>query len=195
VRTEPTALAGVVRLTDAGHQDERGLFREIYREERYRQAGVVCRFVQDNISVSVRQGTVRGLHFQLPPMSQDKLVVPLSGTILDVVVDVRAGSPTFGRHVAVELDAGRGEQLFVPAGFAHGFCTLAPSAVVLYKVSRPYSPAHDRGVNWADPQLGIDWPVAPGRACLSPKDRDLPPLSAVAAFLAAVPAPPESAAR
>lgn len=134
-------------------------------------------FCQDNVSLSAPRGTVRGLHFQRPPHAQVKLVSVLKGAILDVAVDIRTGSPTFGRHVAVKLTAEEGNQLFVPKGFAHGFCTLEPDTMVMYKVDAFYAPESDAGIHWADPALGIDWPVAPGKAELSPKDQKLPRLA------------------
>ncbi len=120
---------------------------------------------------------MRGLHFQRPPFAQAKLIRVLRGRILDVAVDLRRSSPSFGRHIAVELSGEGNEQLLVPAGFAHGFCTLEPDTVVFYKVDQVYSAAHDGGINWADPELGIQWPVASAAATLSDKDRELPMLA------------------
>jgi dTDP-4-dehydrorhamnose 3,5-epimerase len=135
--------------------------------------------VQDNQSFSAQQGTVRGLHYQLPPFAQAKLVRAVSGRLLDVAVDIRRSSPTFGQAVAVELSAAGGEQLFIPAGFAHGFCTLEPDTSLAYKVDAYYSAAHDRGIRWNDPALRIDWPVSEAEAMLSDKDRKQPFLSDV----------------
>lgn len=126
--------------------------------------------------MSVEPGTVRGLHYQEPPAAQDKLVTVVQGAILDIAVDIRRGSPTFGQSVAVELRAEEPTQLLVPVGFAHGFCTLRPNTMVLYKVSAPYNAACDRGILWNDPDLAIDWPVAPDAATLSDKDRRQPRL-------------------
>jgi dTDP-4-dehydrorhamnose 3,5-epimerase len=169
-------------ITPVRHGDARGFFSEIFREDVLAQHGIDIRFVQENHSYSAAKGVLRGLHFQAPPMAQAKLVRVAVGAILDVAVDIRIGSPSYGRHVAVELRADLGNQLFVPEGFAHGFCTLMPDTQVLYKVNRYYSAEHDGGILWNDPALGIAWPVAPGDAVLSDKDRrqprlaDLPPL-------------------
>jgi dTDP-4-dehydrorhamnose 3,5-epimerase len=157
--------------------DSRGYFSETYVERDFAIHGISHHFVQDNQSASVAPGTVRGLHFQVSPFAQTKLVRVLSGRIMDVAVDLRRLSPTFGKHVAVELSEAGGEQLLVPVGFAHGFCTLEPNTVVFYKVDKVYSAAHDRGLNWADPTLNIAWPVRRGDAMLSDKDRAWPGLS------------------
>lgn len=154
--------------------DARGYFCETFQRSAFAEKGVPHDFVQDNQSSSERVGTVRGLHFQRPPFAQAKLVRVLRGAILDVVVDLRRLSPTFGRHVSVKLDSESDEQLFVPKGFAHGFCTLQPQTVVFYKVDEVYSPGHDGGLCWADPELAIEWPVRTSEALLSPKDRTLP---------------------
>jgi dTDP-4-dehydrorhamnose 3,5-epimerase len=154
--------------------DDRGYFCETFQRVDFAAQGLDCDFVQDNQSRSYRSGTVRGLHFQRPPFAQKKLVRVLRGRIFDVVVDLRRSSPSFGRHVATELSCEGDEQLLVPAGFAHGFCTLQPDTVVFYKVDQVYSAAHDAGVNWADSGLGIEWPVARAEAILSEKDRRLP---------------------
>ena len=167
-----TKLDQVKILTPKKHGDHRGFFSEVYRHEWL----PTITFVQENLSLSAEQGTVRGLHYQETPFAQDKLVMVLKGSILDVAVDIRHGSPTFGQSVAVELRADRLNQLLVPVGFAHGFCTLEPDTMVLYKVSAPYSPTHDRGIRWNDPDLGIDWPVTEARAVLSGKDRETPRL-------------------
>ncbi|GEP12329.1 dTDP-4-dehydrorhamnose 3,5-epimerase [Methylobacterium gnaphalii] len=159
------------------HGDNRGWFSEVYRADRLAQAGIANLFVQDNQSFSAPAGTLRGLHFQTPPAAQAKLVRVLAGAILDVAVDIRRSSPTFGKYVAVRLDAEGGEQLFVPHGFAHGFCTLEPNTMVAYKVDAYYSPAHDRAIAWNDPEIGISWPVGEAEASLSAKDRAAPRLA------------------
>lgn len=171
---EPLSISGLVRLRPARHGDARGWFSEVWRRDQWETAGVKADFVQDNQSFSARKGTVRGLHFQLPPFAQAKLVRVLSGRVLDVAVDLRRSSPTFGQSAAVELTADGGEQLFIPAGFAHGFCTLEPDTGIAYKVDAYYSAAHDRGVRWNDPAFGIDWPVGEDEAVLSAKDRVQP---------------------
>lgn len=154
--------------------DARGSFAETYSRADFAAIGIEAEFVQDNASHSVSVGTVRGLHFQVPPRAQAKLVRVLAGAILDVAVDLREGSPTFGRHVAVRLEAGDGRMLFVPEGFAHGFCTTQPDTEVAYKVTEGYAPAQDRSLRWNDPALGISWPVAADAAVLSAKDADAP---------------------
>jgi dTDP-4-dehydrorhamnose 3,5-epimerase len=151
----------------------------VYSRKALKELGIGCEFVQDNHSLSVEQGVLRGLHYQLPPMAQDKLIRVVRGSILDVAVDVRRSSPTFGKHVAMEISSDNWRQIFVPVGFAHGFVTLEPNTEVLYKVSAPYSPGHERGVKWNDPALAIDWGVAQDQAILSARDRDHPPLAAV----------------
>jgi dTDP-4-dehydrorhamnose 3,5-epimerase len=156
------------------HADKRGFFSEIYNSAALRDAGIETNFVQDNYSLSLAAGTIRGLHFQVTPAAQAKLIMVFAGSILDVVVDCRKGSPTFGRHVAVELSRDSWNQLYVPEGFAHGFCTLAPDTSVLYKVSTPYAPKFDSGVLWNDPDLGIQWPVEADSAVITDKDQALP---------------------
>ncbi|CCG41167.1 dTDP-4-dehydrorhamnose 3,5-epimerase [Magnetospirillum molischianum DSM 120] len=137
-------------------------------------SGIDLDFVQDNQSLSVSTGTVRGLHFQSPPCAQDKLIRVLAGTILDVAVDIRQGSPSFGRWVAAELSAKNRQQLLVPIGFAHGFVTLEPDTIVAYKVSNHYSKENDLGIRWNDPDIAVDWPLPPSGAVLSEKDAALP---------------------
>jgi dTDP-4-dehydrorhamnose 3,5-epimerase len=154
--------------------DERGWFMEVYSEKAFAALGVADRFVQDNHSLSREQGVLRGLHFQTPPFAQAKLVRCVRGAIWDVAVDVRKGSPSYGRWVSAELSAENGHQLFVPVGFAHGFLTLTPDAEVTYKVSAPYSREHDGGVRYDDPAIGVAWPLAGGTPVLSPKDQALP---------------------
>lgn len=172
-----TAISAVKVLTVKRFDDGRGFFAETYNKQRFLEAGVPVEFVQDNHSLSALRGTVRGLHFQSAPFAQDKLVRVIRGRVLDVAVDLRRSSPTFGRHVAIELSAEDGTQVFVPVGFAHGFCTLEPDTEVIYKVSNYYSPQHDHGIAWDDPALGIQWPVGAGEAVLSEKDTRHPALA------------------
>lgn len=177
-----TAIPEIKEIRPVRHRDPRGFFSEIFREALLREHGIDVPFVQENHSLSVDRGVVRGLHFQIPPEGQAKLVRVAAGAILDVAVDIRRGSPSYGRHVAVALSAAVGNQLFVPDGFAHGFCTLEPNSEVVYKVSRYYSPAHDTGLAWDDPELGIAWPVSGGEALLSDKDRRHPVLAELPAY-------------
>lgn len=160
----------VVEYAPKVFRDDRGWFVEAYNPAALAKAGIVAGFMQDNHSYSVSVGTVRGLHYQLAPTEQAKLVRVARGRILDVVVDIRRGSPTFGRHMAVELSAAGFQQIFVPHGFAHGFVTLEPDTEVLYKVDAPYDPARERGILWNDPDLGIEWPLPSEGAVLSAKD-------------------------
>ncbi|MCW5713961.1 MAG: dTDP-4-dehydrorhamnose 3,5-epimerase [Bauldia sp.] len=175
-------LEGAYEFTPARYPDSRGVFEETYNRDLWRSAGVETEFVQDNRSVSVAPFTLRGLHFQRPPFAQAKLVRVGRGRIFDVLVDLRRASPTYGRHVAVELSAEAGNQVLVPAGFAHAFLTLVPDTEVLYKVSAPYSREHDGGIRWDDPALDITWPLDGATPVLSAKDDALP-------LLADIPAP------
>lgn len=175
-----TALSGVLRIDAPVFGDARGAFRETWHAPRYAAAGVPP-MVQVNASHSA-PGVVRGLHAQHPG-GQGKLVSVLDGAVYDVAVDVRRGSPTFGRHVGVELSAGNGRQLYIPPGFAHGFCVTSPGgAVVLYGCTSLYAPGHELTVRWDDPALGIDWPLR-GVPVLSPRDAAAPPLAALDAAL------------
>lgn len=174
----PTALPGVIEVLPRKHGDARGWFAEVYREDAMREAGIAIDWVQDNQSFSAEAGTLRGLHLQAPPFAQDKLVRVLAGSVLDVAVDVRVGSPTYGRWVAVELSAGKLNQLIVPQGFLHGFVTLEPDTMVHYKVSAFYNREAERAVAWDDPDLAIAWPegLVPQ---LSDKDRIAPAFAAL----------------
>jgi len=176
MQIQDTPLAGVKVITPKKFGDHRGFFSEVYNEATWRAASLDFRFVQDNHSRSAAAGTIRGLHFQIAPHAQAKLVRVVRGRVLDVAVDLRRSSPTFGRHFAVELSADNWAQLLVPAGFAHGLCTLTDDAEVLYKVSAFYSAAHDRGLAWDDPDLAIAWPIVAESAVLSDKDRRWPRL-------------------
>ncbi len=177
-----TRIPGVKVLFPRKLGDPRGFLSETYRSKDLAEAGIDADFVQENDSFSARAGTVRGLHFQVPPAVQAKLVRVVSGAILDVAVDLRRGSPTFGKHVAVEISREKWNQVFVPAGFAHGFCTLAPDTHVLYKVTAYYSPQHERGLLWNDPALGIAWLIPPGGPVLSERDKSLPKLADLPAY-------------
>jgi dTDP-4-dehydrorhamnose 3,5-epimerase len=162
--------------------DDRGFFSETYSKPDFAEAGVHVEFVQDNHALSANKGTVRGLHFQIPPFEQAKLVRVTRGAIFDVAVDLRFGSPTYGRYVSAGISAKSWNQIFVPVGFAHGLVTLEPNTEVLYKVSNVYSPEHDKGVLWSDPTLAIDWPVNAADAILSDKDRSQPMFSDLPAY-------------
>lgn len=166
------AIAGLIEVTPDRHGDSRGYFSEVYNEALWRDGGVDADFVQDNHSLSREAGTLRGLHLQTPPMAQAKLVRVARGRVFDVAVDVRAGSPTFRHWVGIELSADKGNQLYIPAGFAHGFLTLEPDTEFLYKVSAPYSRPHDRSIRFDDPAISIDWPIEINFDALSAKDRD-----------------------
>lgn len=171
---EETILSGVVVVVPQLFEDRRGSFMESFRQDLFEQNVGPFQFVQDNQSMSVRAGTIRGLHFQMAPKAQGKLIRCLSGALLDVVVDLRSGSPSFGRHIALELSMENRRQVWIPPGFAHGFCTLESDTNVAYRTTNFYDPGLDRGIFWNDPDLGIDWPVACEEAILSDKDRQLP---------------------
>lgn len=173
----PLAIPDVKLISTPRFGDDRGFFSETYNLDAYSAAGIRLTFVQDNHSLSACAGTVRGLHYQSPPFAQDKLVRVTRGRILDVAVDIRRSSATFGRHVAVEISANAWNQILVPAGFAHGFVTLEPNTEVLYKVTNHYSPKHDHGILWSDPALGIAWPVRDSEAILSTRDQRFPKLA------------------
>jgi dTDP-4-dehydrorhamnose 3,5-epimerase len=172
-----TRISGAFLITPKCFGDSRGYFMETFRLSLFEREIGSFSFVQENRSFSAQIGTVRGLHFQLPPKGQGKLVSCPSGALLDVAIDIRYGSPTYGQAITVELTAENGCQLWIPSGFAHGFCTLKADTVISYKVTDYYSPEHDRGLLWNDPALGIAWPVGPDEAVLSEKDKILPKLA------------------
>lgn len=167
-----TKLSGVYILEPKVFGDHRGFFMESYNQQTFADLGLDYSFIQDNHSLSKEIGVLRGLHYQLEPKAQTKLIRVIRGAIYDVVVDIRRNSSTFGQWVGVELSAENKRQLLVPKGFAHGFCTIEPNTEVVYKVDEIYSPAHDRGILWNDPALGIDWPVS--KPILSEKDEKHP---------------------
>lgn len=177
MKVERLAIPDVLLLEPKRFGDERGFFSETFSRRALAECGIVSEFVQDNHSLSRQVGVVRGLHFQVAPSAQGKLVRVPRGAVLDVAVDLRHGSPSFGRHVSAVLSAANWKQMWVPPGFAHGFCTLEPDTEVLYKVDAYYDPQAERGLAWDDPALGIEWPVRREEAVLSDKDRRLPPLA------------------
>ncbi len=157
------------------HRDGRGFFSELYSRRNLASAGIPDEFVQDNLAFSQKAGTLRGLHFQAPPHAQGKLLRVTRGSIFDVAVDIRVGSPTFGRYVSATLDAESWKQIWIPAGFAHGYCTLEPDTEIFYKVTDYYAPDCDLGTRWDDPSLGIQWPIDRSDIIVSDKDRNQPP--------------------
>jgi dTDP-4-dehydrorhamnose 3,5-epimerase len=176
---ETVTIDGVKLLRPQRISDARGYFVELWNRRTFAEAGIDVEFVQDNQSFSKHKSTLRGLHYQPPPRGQAKLIRVVQGSIFDVAVDLRRASPTFGRHSTAVLTAKGGEQLFVPIGFAHGFCTLEPDTEVQYKVSDFYSREHDAGLLWNDPELGIAWPLEGNEPVLSDRDRRLPRLSEI----------------
>ena len=180
MKFERLSIPDVFKITPARFGDARGYFSEVFKEQWFRENVADVSFVQDNQSLSATTGTVRGLHFQLEPFAQGKLVRCIAGAIFDVAVDIRAGSPTFGKWVGTELSAENGDQLWIPTGFAHGFATLVPDTVIHYKVTAPYSAKDDRGLLWNDPDIGIVWPVSEAEAMLSDKDKVQPRLGDLA---------------
>lgn len=179
-----TIIPEVKVVTPARFGDHRGFFCEVYNRRAFAEAGILADFVQDNQSFSAQAGTLRGLHFQRPPAAQNKLVRVLRGAVVDVAVDLRAGSPTFGRYAVVELSAALGNQMFCPAGFAHGFLTVLPDTEVAYKVDAYWAPGLEDGLRYDDPDLRIDWPLPASEIVIADKDRrwpafrDLPPIFA-----------------
>ena len=180
---EPLAIPAVILVTPRRFGDSRGFFSETWNAARYEAAGIAGPFVQDNHSLSAQAGTVRGLHCQIGASAQGKLVRVVRGAIWDVAIDMRVGSPTYRRHAAAELSAANGAQLWIPAGFLHGFCTLEADTEVVYKVSLAcYDPAAERGVIWNDRDLALPWPAAADPTTLSAKDAKLPRLAACEAW-------------
>ncbi len=169
-----TAIPDVKLITPKRHGDHRGFFSETFNARALHEAGIDTPFCQDNHSKSAQVGTLRGLHFQRPPFAQTKLVRVLKGRILDVAVDIRRGSPWYGRHVVAELSDENWQQILVPKGFAHGFVTLEPDTEVFYKVDGYYAPDHDAGIAWNDPDLAIDWAFEEASVVLSSKDAEQP---------------------
>lgn len=170
------AIPDLMLIEPPRFEDARGYLSVTYDKARLAAHGIELDVVQDNQSLSRVPGTLRGLHFQTPPYAQPKLLRVLRGRIIDVAVDIRRGSPTYGHHVTAELDAGRGQQIWIPAGFAHGFMTLEPDTLVHYKIGAPYMPAHEAGIIWNDPDIGIVWPIPADRVILSERDRTWPML-------------------
>jgi dTDP-4-dehydrorhamnose 3,5-epimerase len=168
-----TKVPGIPVLKPRRFADVRGYFVETYNEQLFRQMGIMIDFVLDNQSFSIRKDTIRGLHFQLSPAAQARLIRVLRGSIFDVAVDLRLESPTYGQWVVEQISAESGERIFLPRGFAHGLCTLEPNIEAAYEVDNYYAPASDTGVIWNDPSLNIPWPVGPNEAILSEKDRKL----------------------
>ncbi|MCS6891513.1 MAG: dTDP-4-dehydrorhamnose 3,5-epimerase [Rhodovarius sp.] len=179
MKVTPLAIPDVLLIEPPRFGDARGFFSEVWKRSAFAAAGLAVDFVQDNHSLSREAGVLRGLHFQRPPAAQGKLVRVVRGRILDVAVDIRQGSPSYGRHVAVELSAENWRQLWIPRGFAHGFLTLEPDTEVLYKVDAEYAREHDAAIRWDDPDLAIPWPLPDGGPLLSEKDRNAPRLAEI----------------
>ena len=177
MKVETLNIPGPLLIVPEKHSDTRGFFAEIFRKDFLEAKIGPIEFVQDNYSRSSRAGTVRGLHFQVAPAPQAKLVSVVRGAIMDVAVDIRKSSPTYGRHVARTLSAENLAQFYVPIGFAHGFYTLEPDTEVVYKVSNYYDPSTEKGLLWNDSALKIGWPIGIGKVTISDKDRNYPPLS------------------
>lgn len=177
IQITKTAIAGVVTIDPVRHGDARGYFSETFNQRTLAASGIALSVVQENHSFSAVAGTVRGLHFQTPPYAQAKHVRVVRGRILDVVVDVRRSSPTFGRHVAIELSGETGRQMFVPHGCAHGFMTLTSDCDVIYLVDQHHVPSHDLGIAFDDPALAIRWPDPPGVQVMSDRDKRHPRLA------------------
>lgn len=182
MKVERLAIPEVLLLTPQRFPDGRGFFSETWSQKRYAEIGIPGPFVQDNHSYSAQRGVLRGLHLQIQPSVQGKLVRVTRGAIWDVAVDVRHGSPTFGQHAAAVLSAENWQQLWIPGGFLHGFCTLEADTEVIYKVTAPYDKSAERGVIWNDPDLAVPWPISGEEAVLSDKDRVLPRFSTCPAW-------------
>lgn len=182
VEVRPLGLDGVLEIVPRKFGDERGFFSETYNARSLAEAGIDLSFVQDNHSYSAAPGVLRGLHYQLPPRAQAKLVRVVRGRIFDVAVDIRKGSSSFGKWIGLEVSAQKWNQILIPAGFAHGFVTLEPDTEVAYKVTEYYSPDHDRAIRFDDPQIGIDWPIGPSKLQLSAKDAAAPLLADAETF-------------
>lgn len=174
MKIDPLHIPDVRRISTAKHGDSRGFFSEIYSEKEFQLDGLDCTFVQDNYSFSADAGVLRGLHFQKPPHAQGKLIRVLSGSIFDVAVDLRVGSPWYGEHVVAELSANNWQQLWIPIGFAHGYVTRERNTAVLYKVTDFYYPDLEGGLRWDDSALNIDWNVDTKKLTISEKDKSLP---------------------
>jgi dTDP-4-dehydrorhamnose 3,5-epimerase len=175
-------IEGPIEVVPRKIEDERGYFSEIFRLEPFAERAGTVDFVQDNQSLSARTGTIRGIHFQSHPAAQGKLVRCLAGSVLDIAVDLRVGSPTFGRSVSIVLTPEANNQLWIPVGFGHAFCTLQPNSVISYRVTSYYSAEHDKGVAWDDPDIGIEWPGVVDPSTLSAKDRMQPALADLPAY-------------
>lgn len=182
LETRHLGLEGVLEILPKRFGDARGFFSETWNAAAFAEAGVDLAFVQDNHSYSAAKGVLRGLHYQLPPRAQDKLVRVVRGAILDVAVDIRRSSPTFGKWLSLEVSADKWNQILVPRGFAHGFVTLVEHTEVIYKVTDVYSPEHDRSIRFDDPDIGVEWPLPASALQLSDKDRNAPRLSGAQLF-------------
>jgi dTDP-4-dehydrorhamnose 3,5-epimerase len=178
VKITKTKIDGVLVIEPAKYVDDRGFFSDVFKQAALVAEGIDLTWIQDNHSFSAQRGVVRGLHFQSPPMAQAKLLRVVRGAIFDVAVDLRRASPSYGQHVSVKLSADNWQQVLIPVGCAHGFCTLSDETEVIYKVTSGYSPAHEGGLRWNDPALAIDWPIPQQAAILSHRDSQWPGLEA-----------------
>lgn len=179
IEVRPLSLEGLAELRPRRFSDERGFFSEVWREDHLLEIGIQSHFVQDNHSYSKKRGVLRGMHFQVPPAAQSKLVRVSRGAVFDVAVDLRSGATTFGHWEGVRLSAAEWNQLFIPAGFAHGFVTLEDDTEVIYKVSSAYAPEFERAIRFDDPQIRIEWPIEVGALIMSEKDRAAPVLASI----------------